>query len=303
MNETVIASERPTMAEAFAAPESLAGTTGTPDSTAAPPTAAPGATDQSPASEGPIPYDRHKSILDGAYKERDGYKQQLDALAWAKQVDRQAIEEAERIGKLYQTDRAAFARTFFAEGLTDPEVGPLLRSEAARILAGGRGQQSEELTPDIPVFDANGQQVAQTFSAERVQKIVQRAIAEAIGKEVTPIKQTFEHQQAQAKAVAQRQQAVQQIDAIYQRVEKLPLFKEHDQEIAAAMPEFASAHPAEQVYLAWAKVVLPKLQQTHQAQTLATLEKQAAAAQVNPNAAVVTSQARPTSLLDKSLQW
>jgi hypothetical protein len=295
------------MAQAFAAPESPTGTTGTTDSTAAPTTAAPVATEtSSPASEGPIPYDRHKSILDGAYKERDGYKTQLDALSWAKDLDRQAIEQAHRIGQLYQTDRIGYLRGIIAESLADQELAPLLRSEAARVLAGARGQAPDaEIKPDIPVYDANNQLVAQTYSADAVKQIVQRAIAEAIGKEVSPIKQTFAEQQARAKAIEQRQQAIQKVDQVVSRLEKRPLFKEHVEEIAKAMdlPEFAGLDPIEQAYAAYHHVVDPKLQQTHQAQTLATLEKQAAAAQVNPNAAVVTSKTRPTSLLDTSLQW
>jgi hypothetical protein len=251
--------------------------------TSAPASEAPASPDglsSAPAAEpGPIPYGRFKDDND-----------QLASLRWAKDLDRQAIEQAHQLGTLYNQDRAGYIRALLDDALNDQVLAPVLRSEFGRRLA-ARPQAEAPIEPDIPVYDANGQLVSQTFSAERVQQIVQRAIAEAIGKEVGPIKQTFEQQRAQAKAAEQRQQMEQQIDAIYTRAEKLPLFKEHDQEIAAAMEKFADAHPSEQVYLAWADVVLPKLDQHSQKKLLGHLQTQAAGASVAPNAS--TSSAPP----------
>jgi len=283
--EDVSGAGTPSAAASSAAPSTAAtDTTPTTASPSAPATEAPVSTPEQAAAPqstdpGPIPYARFKEVND-----------QLAALRWAKDVDRHAIEEAQRIGRLYQTDRVGYLRNIIAESLADQELAPLIRSEAARVLAGARGQAPEpEITPDIPVYDANGQLVAQTFSAERVQQIVQRAIQDAIGKEVSPIKKTFEQQQQAAQAAAQRQQMERQIDAIYSRAEKLPLFKEHDKEIAEAMNKFADAHPSEQVYLAWADVVLPKLDQKSQAKLLGHLQTQAAGASVTPNASASTA--------------
>ena len=269
------------------APSTAATDTGsTAASTPAPASGAPASTPEATAAPqstepGPIPYTRFKEVND-----------QLAELRWAKGVDRSAIETADRIGRQYQTDRIGYLRSIIAESLADQELAPLLRSEAARVLAGARGTvpaPEPAIEPDIPVYDAQGQLVAQTFSADRVQQIVQRAIQDAIGKEVNPIKQTFAQQQAQAKAAADRQQMETTINAIYDRASTLPLFKDHDKEIAEAMGEFTNAHPSEQVYLAWAKVVLPKLDQSSQAKLLGHLQTQAAGASVAPNASTSTA--------------
>ena len=283
--EDVSGGSATTAAASSAAPSTAATDTATTTaSTPAPASGAPASTPEAtaaPQEPGPIPYARFKEIND-----------QLASLRWAKDVDRTAIQEAERIGRLYQTDRVGYLRNVIAESLADQDLAPLIRSEAARVLAGARGQAPEPaIEPDIPVYDAQGQLVAQTFSADRVQQIVQRAIQEAIGKEVNPIKQTFAQQQAAVKAAEQRQQTERQINAIYSRAEKLPLFKEHDAEIAQAMTKFTDAHPSEQVYLAWAEVVLPKLDQKSQAKLLGHLQTQAAGASVQPNAS--TSSAPP----------
>jgi hypothetical protein len=268
-------------APSTAATDSVATTASTPAPASGAPASTPETTAAPATDPGPIPYARFKEVND-----------QLAELRWAKGIDRHAISEAERIGRLYQTDRVGYLRNVIAESLADQELAPLIRSEAARVLAGARGHAAPEppaIEPDIPVYDAQGQLVAQTFSADRVQQIVQRAIQEAIGKEVGPIKQTFAQQQAQAKAAAERQAAEKTIDAIYNRAVTLPLFKDHDKEIAEAMGEFTDAHPAEQVYLAWAKVVLPKLDQKSQAKLLGHLQTQAAGASVAPNASTSTA--------------
>lgn len=306
--------ERPTFTQAFASEGSAtASPTVTPSestSPAAPASAdtivppADSATSDITPAPGPIPYDRHKTVLDGAYKERDTYKQQLEQLSWAQGADRSAIQEAERLGQLYQRDRAGYIRSLLDEALTDNDLAPVLRSEFGRRL-GQRTQADAPIEPDIPVYDGQGQLVAQTFSADRVQQIVQRAIAEFAGKEITPIKQTFERQQAQAKAHQQHRENEARVDATYARLESLPLMREHDAEIAQAMalPEFAELDGAAQAYAAWAKVVLPKLQASHKAQTLDELKTKAHAATVNPTAAVVSTPHRPKSLNDPSLKW
>lgn len=308
--------ERPTFTQAFASegtaaesPAATPSTETTPVETASADAIAP-PTDSTPVdgattpAQGPIPYDRHKTVLDGAYKERDTYKQQLDQLSWAQNVDRAAIQEAERLGQLYQRDRAGYIRSLLDEALTDGELAPVLRSEFGRRLA-QRTQADAPIEPDIPVHDEQGRLVAQTFSAERVQQIVQRAVAEAIGKEVAPIKQTFANQEAARKAAAEQRELDTRVETSYASLEKLPQFKEHDQAIAQAMqsPEFAGLSGPEQAYAAWWKVVGPKLQASHKAQTLDELKTKAAASTVNPTAAVVATTHRPKSLTDPALQW
>lgn len=227
-----------------------------------------GETTAAPADPGPIPYARFKEVND-----------QLATLRWAKDVDQAAVREAERIGRLYQTDRVGYMRHLIAEALLDPELSPQIRSLAGATLAGRNTPQADPpIEPDIPVFDANGQQVARTYSDAALAKIRARdredLKRELLG-EIAPIKQTFEAREHAARVA-------QASDALYeQAISELPLFKEHEAEIAQAMADIPG-DAGMALHRAWAKVVLPKLQSQTEAKLLGNLKQKAVAATVSP---------------------
>ena len=248
------------------------------------------------------PKERWDSILANArtkaiaeYKEKVG---------WAETVDRAAYEEAARIGQLYQRDKPAYIRQVLAEAVNDPTLAPLVRSEAARVL-GSRQQPAapQAIEPDIPVVDESGRVVAQAFSAERVKALVAQAVADAIGKEVAPIKADFQSRQQQEQARQEQVQLQSTVTTLYeQATTDLPHFKEHEQAIAAAF-EKIPGDPGTALYRAYAQVVLPKLQAAGQAQALEDLKTKAAASTANPASATVTTTKRPKSFSDSSLKW
>lgn len=314
------ASDRPSFTEAFASeapvadsqpahvdtpsPETAAAAPASVDAIAPPAETVP--TDGITPEPGPLPFKDHKRILDGRTQERDTFKQQLDQLSWAKSVDRGAYEEGARIGQLYQTDKPAFIRQLLAEASQNPELMPLVRSEAARVL-GTRSQPPpvEDLEPDIPVMDANGQVVSQTYSADRVQKIVARAVQDAITKEVGPMRQDFQSRQAAEKvAAAQKQVDSYVTDSYSHLVDVLPGFKAHEQAIAKVM-ETIPGDPIVAAQKAWHQVVGSKLSNASetQAKQLEDLKTRAAASTVNPATAASATHHRPTSFLDDSLSW
>lgn len=321
-------SERPTMQQAFAADlapvtESLPVSTPTPETTPAVPASAaaigppatsdPASVNPSTEPTGPIPFDRHKTILDGAYKERDEAKQQLEAwkpYEWAKQVDQTALNKAVELGQLYEKDRAGYIKQLLAEARVDPELGPIVRSELAREL-GSRpksGPDLSDLTPDIPVHDQTGALVAQTYSADRVQAIVQRAVASAIAEHVQPLKQDADtRRQTEQQAEQQRQQTAfltRESTRIKSAVQKLPHAMEHWPAIVEKARTYPEDLPVgEAVRDAYFEVVGPKLSQAAQATVLDTLKTKAAASSVNPAGAVVASAHKPKSMLDPSLKW
>lgn len=263
----------------------------------------------STTAPGPIPFTAHKTALENARaKAKDAalaeFQQQY---GWAMQADRSVVETGMQIGQLYQSDRPGFIRQVLAEAITDPTLAPLVRSEAARVL-GSRQHQAPpatDLSPDIPVLDANGQVVTQTYSAERVQQIVQQAIQDALGKELTPIKQDFESRQQQEQARQQQQALQQEVNEIYREAtDVLPGFEEHKDEIAKVFATIPG-DPAKALRAAWKQVVGGKLAVADQvkADTLKTLQTQAAASTVNPAASIVSPTKRPASFLDPSLKW
>lgn len=305
-------SERPTMAEAFASdisgaaslpadpsPETPPAASASADATV-PPAEATSADTPTETPKGEPPKERWDSILANART-----KAKDEALAewrqqhgWAESVDRGAVQEAARIGQLFQQDRVGFLRQVLAEAVADQTLAPMVRSEAARVL-GMRAQPTVDLSPDVPVINANGQEVTRTYSAERVQGIVQQAIAEALAKEVGPLKETVQSVAQERAHAAQLHQADQVAEQIYQQALTWPGFKEHEKAVGAEWDK----HPDWSVQDAYIAVVVPKLQAAEKARTLDELKTKAQASTVNPAAAAVASPHKPTSLLDKSLVW
>ena len=254
---------------------------------------------------GPIPFDVHKTALENArtkavaeYKEKFG---------WAEAVDRNAYEEAARIGQLYQRDKPAYIRQVLAEAVNDPTLAPLVRSEAARVL-GSRQQPTApvDLTPDIPVVDEQGRVVSHSFSADRVKQLLKQereALKQELLGEIAPLKQDRETAQRQEQARKEQAQLQSTVTSLYeQATTDLPHFKEHEQEIAAAF-EKIPGDPGTALYRAYAQVVIPKLTAAGQAKAVEDLKTKAAASTANPASATVATTKRPKSFTDSSLKW
>lgn len=222
--------------------------------------------------------------------------------AWAEQIDRRAVEQAQQIGQLYARDRAGYVRQILSEAMSDPDLAPAIRSEAARLL--GTRQAQAPAGPDLDqvVIDlGNGQTVALgDLKAQWTQGVMQK---------LQPFVQTAEQvQQLQAQAVRQHD-ADTFASSFMGDLQKLPGFAKHKVEIARQLTtlQLPSDHPAEvraatlQIYLS---TVLPTLSQNAQSQLLDTLQQKAAASSsVNPTRAAPSTGRKVTSFTDPALQW
>lgn len=234
--------------------------------------------------QGPIPFDRHKSILDGAYSERDTARRELEEFRqryqWAEQVDPTEFQQLQRWSQGYNTDPVRWmAETIGELRQMYPHLTPALTSEAARILAGSRDfSQEAEIEPDIPVLDAQGQVVSQAYSADKVKTLIQRAVTEAVG----PMKQSLATREAQEQARAIHDEAVQVADTLYTRAQQWHGFNDHKSAILKAMEQ----HPDWQLHDAYLHVlhteILPNADQKSQTKLLNHLQIQAAGATVHP---------------------
>lgn len=260
---------------------------------------------------GPIPFAAHKTALENArVKAREAVQAEFDQqYGWAKQGSPELLQQGIELGRLFTQDRAGFVRQVMQEALTDPSMAPLIRSEAARVLGQRVAPQPPppDLSPDIPVMDAHGQVVAQTFSADRVQQIVQQAVAQALEREVAPLKQDYQTRQ-QAEQARQMQEAVQTAsrDIYTEAVETLPGFKEHEAAIAKRFEALPVSLPADRALRqAWKDVVGHTLAPMDRvkADTLKELQTKAAASAATPTPTAVPTSRRPTSLLDPGLSW
>jgi hypothetical protein len=306
---------RPTMQEAFASnPPEADSLTATPDETAPPADAiAPPVppADVTPVLEGTIPVERHKAVLDKAYDRAERAEAELHSLR--QQAGWMASQEGQQLSQWAEQYRSNprewFARTAQELAAQSPELAAQMRSDAARILASRTqpvaAEQPVSFEPDIPVYDETGRLVDNTFSAKRVQALIQHSVQEALKREVGPMKTDYEtRKQAQEQERVTKEAhgtATKQFEAAKQWPGFLsdPAKGTVDPDLVKAFTE----HPDWSLEGAYITVVVPKLQAREQAQTLDHLKTKAAAASVTPNGAVVASTKRPTSMLDPSLRW
>ena len=269
---------------ASATPE-VAGAVETPASATPTPAQSTAAGEATP--EGPIPFQRHKAILDAAYLERDEARKALaehaERTGWAEQVDPSEFQQLQRWSAAYREDPVRWMASTIGELRQQfPHLTPALTSEAARILGAARGLTAEpepDIEPDIPVLDAQGQVVSQAFSADRVKQLVARAVKEA----VNPLKERVDHREASETARQERAAAIEEADTLFKRGEQWHGFAEHKPAIAKAF----SSHPTWSLQDAYLHVlhtdILPKLDHKSQGKLLTQLQTQAAGATVRPD--------------------
>src|SRR5690349_11845718 len=156
MSETTGASA-PAASAAGSSPAPSTPSTTPAASTPAPAIAAPASGSDS-AAQGPIPFDRHKSVLDGAYKERDDLRRQFDD--YRRSVEGDPWGYTQR-----QLDRLS----------THPDYEQSVLRYAAQMLNARRGKFAapiEKPKPDLPVYDLNGQPTGRyTYSDQALEKL------------------------------------------------------------------------------------------------------------------------------------
>ncbi len=255
------------------------------------PTAPPSSTKQ-----GPIPFDVHSKALENARikASEEAIAKHRETFGWAESVDRAAVQQAQELGRLYSQDRAGYVRQLLAEAASDPVLAPVVRSEAARMLAAGRGQQAPSFEPDIPVYDDKGTLVSQTFSAGKVRELITHSVAEALAKELSPLKTDFESRQQREQAETEHRELVTSTQRIYAHaLDVLPHFKENEKEISDVFATMTGDDPRDDLERAWKQVVGPKLSATATKQVLDTFNKKQNAQTVDGSGKAASAPTRP----------
>ena len=211
-------------------------------------TATSSTTDPTQGKQGPIPFDVQSKALENARAKavaeaQAAWEQQY---GWSRTVDRTAVEEAARLGTLFQTDRAAFVRELIA----DRELPPDLVSEFARVLGSRRGQSANsgdvDLDPDVPLLDANGNPTGvATYSAPKVQALMKQAVQQAISevtKTIAPLQETHKAIQEEREGAANKAFA----QTTLAELRKQPFFAENEPAIKAVYAKIPIANPKDQ---------------------------------------------------------
>lgn len=160
---------------------------------------------------GEPPQEKWPQILENARKkERESVEKEL---GWARSFKQEDLQEWAGYASHMSRDPVGFLQWYQSQLEAHPTYGQQLRSHAARTLAAGRGAaQPVDLTPDLVVDAGDGRQIS-TFSADRVQQIVQHAVQQAIAKEVHPLKEESQQRRAAQEAADYKQRLDAETDA------------------------------------------------------------------------------------------
>lgn len=268
--------------------------TETPDSPEAETAVDPNAPPAPEQSSGPIPFARHKAALENArLKERE---------AVAAQVQQQYGEHI-KLGEAFRHNPVEAAIQVLSELQTNPAYAPQLTSLAARMLAQRRGQSQPQADampePDLTGVDGNGQQV-RFYSAEQQAKreawMTNRLMAQ-MRQELAPLQQAHQQTEAQRAEQARVAQMTETISSRLGAWRQRPGFTEHEADLKPVQANYVAQgyDPWTAMGLAYADVVIPKLQAQQQTRLVASAARKAAGTTDNPATVTPTPPRRARS--------
>ena len=261
-----------------------------------------GSTDSTPVErEGFIPRQRFDEV-NGRMTEAEKQLADWKQYDWAKSVDRQQLSAMADWYGQYQGNPGEFIQRAYQEALQHPVHGASVKSQIAKMLASMRASQPQELPeiqPDIPVLNDQGQVVNHAYSAQSVKQLIERAVAQAIGKEVTPLREDLQSRTARDRQQAQAQQEHQYIAKESARIKadvlKLKDAEQHWPAIQTKARELITANADLSVGQAcrdaYFSVVYPTLTLAAKGDVLSDLQKKAHSQTVNPGTS--TPSAKP----------
>lgn len=254
------------ISQASEAPEAPAEASGpSPDLDAgAPDTTPPDATAQGPvapgspapkAPPGPIPFDRHKAVLDNARRE---YEQKY---SWAKGIEPEQGYQLAGLARALATDPVATYRAIGAQ------------LEAAGLLKGANGQppQPADQKPQPDLITEDGRRVYSAQQAEALNDWAMKQMEQRIAQRFGPIEQQFQMSQVMAEANSTAAQVLQEAS-------QWPHFTECAVEIRDEMIRDKRLS----LEGAYRRVVVPKLRQLERAAVLKELKQKPSATTMNP---------------------
>lgn len=270
--EATLASEdsAPSATDVSSAPDSADATTPESPSAEAPAAAQPSETGAAPPpTPGPIPFDRHKAVLE---ETRAKY-------AWVdKYGDHNTVQQRLAVTEWAERDPVGFLRTYAANQGIDPRT--LFPSAPA-------AQAAPDPIPEPDVLWENGQQ---GYTAETVKRLLdqrERQLLQRVDQELAPIKQERAITQLQRQSQDYAKQQLAQAKA-------WPGFSEHE----ADLKQFLMANPTATLHDAYINVVPAKLAEKAQAAETAAYQKALTDLQTKAGAASLpaprTSGASPT---------
>ncbi len=270
------------------------------------PTPGAGATPQ-----GPIPFERHKAILDEARAEAD---RKWSRVSWAEEYAT-AGATPEEIREAWQLRREAFQNPdkfipqLLNQAKSDPRLAQVVRSWAAEILGtttgnGHKAGPDDETEPQADYYTQAADGTKTPFmSAAQHQKWAEWWSRKQDAK-LQPLLNKEQEREQQAVKQENERKALGIATREVTELRKNPLFVKHEADVTALLKAHDYRMP---LHRAWLQVletkILPNLSQTERAKTVAELKTQAAASGIKPGAATASTPKEPSSFKDPSLVW
>lgn len=284
------------------------------DATTPPSDAAPSPDDAvAPPSAEPIPFERHKAVLDAAYKERDDEKAKWQRLEWADALvtagkTPEQVKEAIALLDSLDGDYVGTMDRLFRIADQHPQLQQHVRSLAGRWLGQSAqspqaAEQDAEPQPDF-VEPNTGKPV---FSAERLrqwQDWQARQLEARITQRFEPLVRAHEDTQHRARQQAEFDRQAATLKAEFDRYAAKPHFQDHKAEILDLIKQSGWKMSIGDAYNdVLLTKVLPTANQTAKAQQLAELRTQAAASSPKASSTAPVTPADVRSFNDPRLKW
>jgi hypothetical protein len=266
---------------------------------------------EAPSTDGPIPFERHKAILEAQRAEAD---QKWQRVAWADTLiqsgkTQQQVQEALQLFDGIDQDPAGFLERFYHTLQSHPQLAPQVRSWAGKVLGGGRRPiDAVDLVNDPePQPDFQDEKGTPLFSAPQLAKWQtwrERQFETKLNERINPLLQRDEQARRQEQTQAEFQRTYDTLSKQLEDFRSKPHFTEHEADIKAFLAERQWTPTLAEAYVhVLTTKVLPTLSETARTQTLTELKTQAAASTGKPSAAAPASTPRITSFNDDRLKW
>lgn len=244
-----------------------------------------------PETKGPIPFDRHESILKNA---RTKTEQEVS------QRFQQEYADHLRIGKQIQADPVGAVVQLVSELTEHPEYGGPVISALARALGARRGQRppveaDADAAPEADLQTTDGTRV---YSAEQLAKReawFQKQMLSQVDQRLSPLQQREQAAQAREKHDAAVKDANARMSKVLEPFKALPEFKEHRTAIAEKTKALmAEGHePQVAIGLAFSHVLRDVVMPSRAAQSRNELVAQAVAKSTGSTTVPGTAPAAP----------
>lgn len=259
--------------------------------------------------QGPIPFERHKEILNAAYKERDDYKTRAERVAWADELASagqtpEQIRDALAVFDSVNADPVGYLERLYGVLQNNPQTASQARSWAGKILASRQAETQADAEPQPDFHTPDG---AKFYSQEQQAKWMawrERQLEQRIQQRYQPLEELAQRTQAAERERAEYERAAASAKGEFDAFKDRPHFAEHKADILAFMQQHNWQRPLADAYAHVLETkVIPKLTETGKAQAIQDFQKQAAASTTKPSVAAPMTPVAPKSFMDPSLKW